>query len=424
MFNTFREEFGHGTARRSIACAASLVVAAVACGQSTEPAVFVVNNVSDEITTFTMNEDGTLNFVGKYPTSDGPTAAAITPNGKYLAVTHGTADDYNEWLYIFEVRADASLEFVHDTQVPDSPLATKWLSNEILSVIKTDLSGPNELRTYRFDPESPDIAFVDAGATGSFSSSITKHPKLPVIYAQDSTYNKITAFEYDEDGYLTDIGQMYTGGIYPLDLVVSNGGWFLYAGGGISGGGHAVIGCRVDGEGVLSLLEGSPFYSPGQSPAYTAISEDDSLLFVGHGSDATLRSFLIDDGGEISPTGYMFDIGMQGTLGDIQILGDYLLVTDESTAIDGIAGIYSFFIKPSGILVAVDDIYLTDGVRPEAIVVWEPSVAGDATGDGIVDVLDLLMVLTDWGMADSLADLNQDGVVDVLDLILVLSNWT
>jgi len=46
----------------------------------------------------------------------------------------------------------------------------------------------------------------------------------------------------------------------------------------------------------------------------------------------------------------------------------------------------------------------------------------DITGDGVVDVLDLLEVLSQWGGSGT-ADINGDGVVDVLDLLEVLGAW-
>ncbi len=51
-----------------------------------------------------------------------------------------------------------------------------------------------------------------------------------------------------------------------------------------------------------------------------------------------------------------------------------------------------------------------------------PPCPADITGDGIVDVLDLLEVLSQWGTAGS-ADITGDGIVDVLDLLEVLSAW-
>jgi len=50
-------------------------------------------------------------------------------------------------------------------------------------------------------------------------------------------------------------------------------------------------------------------------------------------------------------------------------------------------------------------------------------LCGDADEDGVVDVLDLLLVLRHWGPGESCADLNLDGIVDADDLSLVLDHW-
>jgi hypothetical protein len=59
-------------------------------------------------------------------------------------------------------------------------------------------------------------------------------------------------------------------------------------------------------------------------------------------------------------------------------------------------------------------------LRPEA-----PACAGDISGDGMVDGLDLTALLAEWGVcgASCSADLNSDGVVDGLDLTVILSGW-
>ncbi len=52
------------------------------------------------------------------------------------------------------------------------------------------------------------------------------------------------------------------------------------------------------------------------------------------------------------------------------------------------------------------------------------SCPGDVNHDGMVDVLDLIAVLSAWGACGGCdEDINGDGVVDVLDLLIVLSNW-
>ncbi len=63
-----------------------------------------------------------------------------------------------------------------------------------------------------------------------------------------------------------------------------------------------------------------------------------------------------------------------------------------------------------------DDIVLEHGE-------FVPSCPADITGDGVVDVLDLLAVLSAWVDYDPDADITGDGIVDVLDLLEVLAAW-
>ena len=47
----------------------------------------------------------------------------------------------------------------------------------------------------------------------------------------------------------------------------------------------------------------------------------------------------------------------------------------------------------------------------------------DIDSDGVVNVSDLLIVIDQWGLANSPADLNFDSIVDVTDLLIVVGNW-
>ena len=54
-------------------------------------------------------------------------------------------------------------------------------------------------------------------------------------------------------------------------------------------------------------------------------------------------------------------------------------------------------------------------------------VPGDANNDGVVDVDDLVLVITNWGPcigSPCNADVNNDTFVNVNDLVLVITNWS
>ncbi len=48
---------------------------------------------------------------------------------------------------------------------------------------------------------------------------------------------------------------------------------------------------------------------------------------------------------------------------------------------------------------------------------------GDTNNDGVVNVLDLSKVLSNWGSTNSSCDLNRNGTVDIFDLSILLSNY-
>ena len=53
--------------------------------------------------------------------------------------------------------------------------------------------------------------------------------------------------------------------------------------------------------------------------------------------------------------------------------------------------------------------------------VYDPE---DINEDGVVNVVDLLIVIAEWGALDSPADVNEDGIVDVTDLLMVIAAWS
>jgi hypothetical protein len=97
--------------------------------------------------------------------------------------------------------------------------------------------------------------------------------------------------------------------------------------------------------------------------------------------------------------------------GGTSAVGAYTLasVYGQSTSLDAMNA-SSVILSPGYLCIEADD-------------VGNP---GDLNNDGIVNGVDLAIILSTWGLCGSgacIADINQDGLVNGVDLAVVLSNW-
>ncbi|MCH2142911.1 MAG: hypothetical protein MK077_07955 [Phycisphaerales bacterium] len=64
-------------------------------------------------------------------------------------------------------------------------------------------------------------------------------------------------------------------------------------------------------------------------------------------------------------------------------------------------------------------------IGEDDIIIIDPPVLGDLTGDGIVGIDDLLVVISLWGPCDGCdADFDNNGDVGIDDLLVVIANWS
>lgn len=70
-------------------------------------------------------------------------------------------------------------------------------------------------------------------------------------------------------------------------------------------------------------------------------------------------------------------------------------------------------------LTVTDNSGLTNSTS-QKVIIW---IAGDANGDGIVNIIDAALIGLNWGSAEPCPDLNNDGKVNIIDAAIIGLNW-
>ncbi|MBC8200685.1 MAG: agmatine deiminase family protein [Planctomycetes bacterium] len=148
----------------------------------------------------------------------------------------------------------------------------------------------------------------------------------------------------------------------------------------------------------LQSPNGGVVYEPGQNVPITWISDDDVAV-------ASVNVEFSPDGGST------WQMVVYGTADD----GFHLWQVPDVNTNSGLLRVVAFDADGNSGSDAGDTFFSINGT----------SVAGDANGDGVVNVADILAVVDAWGICGFTcpADLNGDGSVNVVDLLAVIAAW-
>ena len=94
-------------------------------------------------------------------------------------------------------------------------------------------------------------------------------------------------------------------------------------------------------------------------------------------------------------------------------------ITSSNEAVIALAS-YSLGYVPS---FGVGDLWIDDFCLISGNVIGLEACPGDATGDGYIDVDDVLYVISAWDTPDQDADFDNDGLVDADDVLILLSHF-
>ena len=112
-------------------------------------------------------------------------------------------------------------------------------------------------------------------------------------------------------------------------------------------------------------------------------------------------------------------------------------INNESVSLENVFSIASLNLPVGDHSLRVEVVDPTTWVRNETaresimkqsvawpVIIDEIDCPEDINGDGIVNISDLLAIISDWGVCDGCtSDLNGDGDVNVTDLLQVIEHW-
>ena len=193
----------------------------------------------------------------------------------------------------------------------------------------------------------------------------------------------------------------------------------------------------------LTIINGTPAYTVNFESTPVAIQADPALEYE------MFDQWLGDTAGSVDVSAPNTTIVTQASLA--AIMATYTAVTYELTVTSGSgSGTYDVLSvvaisadpAPTGMLFAQwtgDIAGIADEYSPDTTITITAdasitatyrygALAGDLNDDGVVDIIDLNLVLIDWGRTDGAitdpnSDADGDGTVDVVDLNTVLIDW-
>jgi 6-phosphogluconolactonase (cycloisomerase 2 family) len=317
-------------------------------------AVYVQTNAApNEVIAFRRADDGSLDLIGSVETGgdgDGTPhltsqgSVALTPDGRHLLVTNAASDD----LSVFSVADDGSIEL--RDRVPTGPTPKSVAERDGLVVVLN--TGQPGLASFRLD-EDGGIAPVEGGDQALAESDadpaqVAFSPDGSMIVITERGTDSIVTYEVAADGTFADSHSIASQGPTPYGFAFTSGGTlvvteaFRAEKGAAAASSYAIVGG--------SLEPRTPSVGNGRSEiCWAVITPDDRFAFTTNFADSAVSRFAIAADGSLSLEDATAGIAVEGMTGlrdeDLSSDGHFLYAIDA----DG-GQIYGWSVEAEGSL--------------------------------------------------------------------------
>jgi hypothetical protein len=313
---------------------------------------------------------------------------------------------------------------------PDDRFGSKVAIDGNLALISSpndDDNGTNSgsAYIYRFDgsswQEEAKLLASDGASDDTFGSSVAISGNLALIGAahdNDNGAQSGSAYFYRFDGSAWQ---------EEPKLLASDGASFDYFGNSVAIDGNlALVGAYNDddngtnsGSAYIYRFDGSSWQEEAKLLASDGASGDIFGSSVAIDGNLALIGALYDsDNGTNSGSAYIYRFDGSAWQEEPKLLPSDGAIDNyfgSSVAIDGNRALIGANLDDGNTLFSGSAyIYETGPLCP----IFD----GDLNGDGVVNILDLLLLIGNW-LGSGIGDINGDGVVDIADILLLIANW-
>ena len=319
------------------------------------PTLYVSNANSDNISIYTIADDGDLVPLGKpVVTADQPRSMVLSPDGDFLYVENGDAHRVTT----YKVDAGGGLTFLQEVKTAGYPFGIA-ISPSGDAVYVTNLNNPPSVSSFAVQYDGTlkpvgDPVDVGNGVLGARGVAVSTDSRFVFVGTGDPFSldpGELTTFEVQKDLTL-EFASSVPVGAGALGIGVAPNGRFVYLACGVS---NEIMSFELENDGRLTPLQAA---SAPTLPVSAEISRDGKFLFVANHGNASVGS----------KTGVrVFTIRADGTLGPVTVdptkAGDtpvwpahtpdgrHLYVTNE----DDSGKVFGFGMSNVGGLKALDD---------------------------------------------------------------------
>jgi DNA-binding beta-propeller fold protein YncE len=277
-----------------------LVFCTLAPAAHAAPFAYVSNQVSADVSAFSIDADGGLASLAGSPFAAGeePFGLAVTPDGTRLYV----ADEGSEAVSGYEIGAAGGL-----TPLPGSPypagvqpygIAITPDGSHLYAANQRNGIVPGTVSAYDI---AGDGALVPVPGSpfpaGKSPFGVAVTPDGTHLYVTNEGSASVSAYAIGSDGGLSELaGSPFAVSSFPLAVSVTPDGGHLY----VSGGVGDLWGFSIGEAGGLTQLAGSPFPT-GSDPFGIAITPDGRRLYLGNQNSDSISGYTVGAEGVLTP---------------------------------------------------------------------------------------------------------------------------